>query len=56
MIKACAGIPGRSLIAVGGNAAIVLEHPSHMHEVPGHERRVALGEVVINPIGSVVTI
>ena len=31
------GVPLRALVAVGGDAAGVLEHARHVHEVPGHE-------------------
>ncbi len=48
MVEAIARIPRRPLVAMGGNAAGILQHPRQMHQVPGHERRVALGEVVVD--------
>jgi hypothetical protein len=46
-VKAGAGVPFGTLIAVGGDAAGVLEHPRHVEHVPGGEGRVAVGEVVV---------
>src|SRR5437588_1819338 len=52
VVEAAAGVPLRALVAVGGDAAGVLEHPGQMEEVPGHERGVAVGEVVLRPTRS----
>src|SRR5215212_8998763 len=46
-VEAAAGVPFGALVAVGGNAALVLEHPRQVHQVPGHERGVPVGEVVL---------
>ena len=41
--------PTRALVAVGGDAAVVLEEPGGVQQVPGHERGVAVREVVVRP-------
>ena len=46
---ALAVVPRRPLIAERGDAAGVLQHPGHMHQVPGHEGGVAIGEIVLGP-------
>src|SRR6516164_4741563 len=46
-IEAASGVPFRALVAVGGDAAGVFEHPGQVQQVPGHERGVAVGEVVV---------
>ena len=46
-VEAAARVPLRALVAVRRDPAGVLEHPREVHEVPGHERRVAVGEVVL---------
>ena len=48
-VEAGAGVPLRALVAVRGDAAGVLEHARHVQQVPGRERRVAVGEVVLGP-------
>ena len=45
-VEPASGVPFGSLVAVGGDAAGVLEHPGQVHQVPGHEGGVAVGEVV----------
>src|SRR6185437_15272886 len=42
-----ARVPAGTLVAVGRDAAGVLEHPGQVQQVPGHERGVAVGEVVL---------
>ena len=46
-IESTPRIPQRSLVPVRGKASGVFEDPSHVEEVPGHERGVAIGEVVL---------
>ena len=46
-VEAAAGVPLRALVAVGGDAAGVLEHAGQVQQVPRHERGVAVGEVVL---------
>ena len=48
-VEAAAGVPLRALVAVGRDAARVLEHAGEVQQVPGHERGVAVGEVVLRP-------
>ena len=45
--EAFAVVPGLPQVAVCGDAAGVLEHPGRVHQVPRHEGRVAVGEVVL---------
>ena len=45
-------IPSGPDVAVRRNATGGPQHPSEMHQVPRHERRVAVGEVVLRPAGS----
>src|SRR5262249_40891858 len=47
-----AGVPAPALVAVGRHAAVVLEHAGDVQQVPGHERRVAVGEVVLGTAGA----
>ena len=47
MIEAAAGVPLGPLIAMRGYASGVFEHARQVHEVPGHECRVAVGEIVL---------
>src|SRR5690349_11936219 len=42
-----ARVPLRALVAVARYAARVLEHLREVHQVPGHEGGVAVGEVVL---------
>src|SRR5664279_2366893 len=46
-VESRAGVPFLPLVAVGRKTAGALQHPGHMQQVPGHERRVAVGEVVV---------
>ncbi len=46
-VEAAAGVPGGALVAVGGDAAGVLEDPRQVQHVPGGEGGVAVGEVVL---------
>src|SRR5262245_51860753 len=46
-VEAAAGVPGRTLVAVGGDAVGVLQHPGQVQQVPGHEGGVAVREVVL---------
>ena len=52
IVEAGAARPERGLISVSGNAVRVLERPREVQHVPGHERRVAGGEVVLGPARS----
>ncbi len=56
VVEARAGVPRRALVAVNREAAAVLEHASDVQEVPGQERRVAVGEVVVEPAARVVEV
>ena len=40
--------PFRSLIAMCGHSPTILEHPRRVEQVVGHERRVAVREVVVD--------
>src|SRR5581483_3217070 len=55
-VEAAAGVPFRALVAVGRDAAGVPEHPGNVQQVPRHERRVAVGEVVLRTAGTGVEI
>src|SRR2546430_10723023 len=55
-VEPAAGVPLRALVAARRNAARVLEHPGQVHQVPGHERGVAVGEVVLRTTGARVQI
>ncbi len=46
-IEAAAGVPLGALVAVGGDAAGVLQHPRQVQHVPGGEGGIAVGEVVL---------
>src|ERR1700742_1513345 len=46
-VEAGASIPFGTLVAVCRNAAGVFEHLGEVHQVPGHKRGVAVGEVVL---------
>src|SRR3546814_11258887 len=46
-VEAAAGVPRGALVAVGRDAAFVLEDAGHVQQVPRHERDVAVGEVVL---------
>jgi hypothetical protein len=39
--------PLGTLVSVSRDPARVFYHPRHVHQVPGHERRVAVGEIVL---------
>src|SRR5271166_3932958 len=49
VVESAAGVPLRALVTVCGDAARVLEQAGHVQKVPGHEGRVAVGEVVLRP-------
>src|SRR5919202_2843350 len=51
LVRAAAGYPLRPLIPVSRDASGVPDHPRHVHEVPGHESRVPVGEVVLGTPG-----
>src|SRR5687767_244947 len=55
-VGAAAGIPGGALVAVGRYAAGVLQHPRQVQQIPGHERRVAVGEVVLGTARALVEV
>src|SRR5262245_1556147 len=55
-VEPAARVPLRALVAVGGNAARVLEHPRQMEDVPRREGGVAVREVVLRSSGSRVEI
>src|SRR6266581_7154177 len=51
-VVTAARVPAGTLVAVGRDAAGVLEHPGQVQHVPGHERGVAVGEVVLRAAGA----
>ena len=51
-VEALAGVPERPLVPVRRNAARVSQGARRVHEVPGHEGGVAVGEVVFGSAGS----
>ena len=51
-VEAAAGVPLRPLVPMGGDAAGVGNHASQVEQVPGHEGRVPVGEVVVGPAGT----
>src|ERR1700710_3237213 len=55
-VEAAAGVPGGALVAVGGDAAGVLEDPRQVQHVPGGEGGVAVGEVVLRAARALVEI
>ena len=52
MVGTAAGYPLRSLVSVGRDAPGIFYHPGQMHEIPGHERRVSVREVVLGTSGA----
>ena len=48
-VESRARIPFPTLISVGREAARRLQHPGEVEEVPCHEGRVAIGELVVDP-------
>jgi hypothetical protein len=44
------------LVAMGRNPTGLFEHPAQVHEVPGHKRHVAVGEVILRAARPVVQI
>src|SRR4051794_31522915 len=51
LVRAAASYPLRPLIPVSRDTSGVPDHPRHVHEVPGHESRVPVGEVVLRTPG-----
>src|SRR5215212_7927066 len=49
LVRAAARYPLRPLIALSRYTPGVLDHLRHVHQVPGHERRVPVREVVLGP-------
>src|SRR5579862_3000149 len=47
VVEPTAGVPLGPLIAVYRYATGVFQHLGHVHQVPGHKRRVALRKVVV---------
>ena len=47
LVRAAAGYPLRSLVPVGRDAPAVYDHPRQMRQVPGHESRIPVREVVL---------
>ena len=47
IIKPTARVPLRALVAMRRNPTGVFDHPRQVQQVPGHEGRVAIGEVVL---------
>ena len=56
MVEATASLPQGTLVAMCRNAARILYHSGEVHEVPGHEGGIAVGEVVLGPTGARVEI
>ena len=52
LVWAAASYPLRPLIPVSRDASSVFDHPRHVHEVPAHERRVPVREVVLGSPGA----
>src|SRR5436309_13761957 len=48
-VEPAAGVPLRALIPVDRDTTGVGDHPGHVEAVPGHERGVAVREVVVGP-------
>src|SRR5581483_10814739 len=55
-VEAAAGVPGRALVAVGRDAAGGGDYAGQVQQVPGHERGVAVGEVVLRSAGALVEV
>src|SRR5688572_16166017 len=51
-VDATSRLPGRALVAVRRHPAGVLEQPGEVQQVPRHERRVPVREVVVRPTRS----
>lgn len=47
LVRTAPGYPLRLLIPVRRDASSAFDHPRHVHEVPGHESRVLVHEVVL---------
>src|SRR5215204_2523206 len=56
VVEAAAGVPLGALVAVRRDSARVLEHPGRVQQVPGHEGRVAVGEVVLRTARTVIQV
>ena len=48
-VEPSARVPCGALVAVGRDATCVGDHPREVEQVPGHEGRVPVGEVVLGP-------
>src|SRR5215467_5316935 len=55
-VEAATGVPGGTLVAVGGDPAGVLEDAGEVEHVPGGEGGVAVGEVVLGAAGALVEV
>src|SRR4051794_7750348 len=51
-VEAAAGVPFGALVAVGGDPAGALQEPRDVDQVPRHERRVPVREVVVRTAGA----
>src|SRR5204862_8116615 len=50
-VAAACRVPFGALVAMGRHPSGCLHEPGNVEEVPGHEGRVAVGEVVLGPAG-----
>ncbi len=55
-VVAAARVPAGPLVAMGGDAAVVLQQAREVHQVPRHERGVPVGEVVVATAAGVVEV
>src|SRR5256714_15111465 len=55
-IEAAAGVPLRTLVAVGGDPAGVSDHAGQVQQVPRHECGVPVGEVVLRAARSLIKV
>jgi hypothetical protein len=55
-VETAAGVPIGALVAVSWNATCIFDHPSHVQQIPSHEGRVAIGEVILRSTRSFVEV
>ena len=52
VVESAAAVPGRLLVSMYWCASGILQRSGHVHQVPGHESGVAVGEIVFRVSGA----
>ncbi len=52
IIETAAGIPFGALVAMGRDPPGIFYHSCHVHEIPGHEGRIAVGKIILLTAGT----